>query len=144
MITILLYSVDIKIPETVVISRNEYSVFWRADSIICYMIGACIGIHFFDWFALRKNKIASVICVGLFIGCGLCLTIAKRIGMQIDGLAYVLIMTVFCFSTWFMFDVFAFSKNPKAICEFSFMMFALNFYLGFYLSKIMFILLPKT
>ena len=141
---IVLYSFGIRIPETITISGEEYIAFWRADSIIFYLIGAYIGIHFFDWFSNRKNKAVSVISLILFLMCSLYITLADELKLDNDGFVYILVMTLFCFSTWFMFDFFTFNKKPKHFCNYSFMMFALNFYLGVYVAKILYIILPKS
>ena len=141
---IVLYSFGIRIPETVTILGEEYIAFWRADSIIFYLIGAYVGIHFFDWFSNRKNKIVSVTSLILFLLCSLYIMLADDFGLNNDGFVYVFIMTVFCFSTWFMFDLFKFDKKPKHFYNYSFMMFALNFYLGVYVAKILYIVLPKS
>lgn len=142
-VIILLYSIGIRIPETIVISGDEYNVFWKADSIIFYMIGAYIGIHLWEQFTEKQNKKIALISAGVFVACGVYITLAPRFNWPITDLAFVLLMIVFCTSLWFMFDMFDFSKRPKAVFEFSFMMFALNFYLGVYISKILFVLLPK-
>ncbi len=142
-VVIFLYSVGIKIPEVIVISGEEYNVFWKADSIIFYMIGAYIGIHQWERFTERKNKTVAILSAVVFFTCGLCVTLTIRFGLQITGVLFILLMIIFCASLWFMFDIFDFSKKPKHIFEFSFMMFALNFYLGVYISKLLFVILPK-
>lgn len=143
-VSIVLYAFDITIPETVTISGQEYAIFWRADSIIFYMIGAYIGIHCFNIFAKRNNKGVAVLGLIGFFACSSYMTVARKFGLPSDGIVMLLVMIVFCVSTWVMFDLFTFEKKPKAICEYSFMMFALNFYLGVYISKIMYIVLPKA
>ncbi len=143
-VVVTLYAFGIKIPETVTIAGEEYIAFWRADSIIFYLIGAYVGIHFFDWFCNRKSKAVSVVSLILFLMCSLYITLADELNLDNDGFVYILVMTVFCFSTWFMFDLFTFDKKPKHFCNYSFMMFALNFYLGVYVAKILYIVLPKS
>lgn len=139
-----LYAFGIRIPETVMIAGEEYIVFWRADSIIFYLIGAYVGMHFFDWFSKRKSKAVSVVSLILFLMCSLYITLADDFNLYNEGFVYILIMTVFCFSTWFMFDLFTFDKKPKHFCNYSFMMFALNFYLAVYVAKVLHIVLPKS
>ena len=141
---IILYSFGIRIPETITISGEEYIVFWRADSILFYLVGAYVGIHFFDWFSNRKNKIVSVASLIFFLLCSLYITLADDFGLYNEGFVYIFIMTVFCFSTWFMFDLFKFEKKPNRFFNYSFMMFALNFYLAVYVAKILHIVLPKS
>lgn len=142
-VIIFLYSIGIKIPETVVISGNEYNVFWKADSIIFYMLGAYIGIHLWEQFTDKKDKRTALISACVFLTCSIYLTLASRFNLPVTGLAFIILMIVFCISLWFMFDIFDFSQKPKTIFGFSFMMFALNFYLGVYISKILFVLLPQ-
>lgn len=142
--TVVLYAFDIKIPETISVSGIEYAVFWRADSIVFYMIGAYIGLHCFDWFAKRKSKWIAVLGLITFFGCAIVRTICTMRGIAIEGAFHILFITVFCWATWTMFDLLSFEKKPKHFCEYSFMMFALNYYLGVYISKVLYLVLPKA
>ena len=142
-IIIVLYSIGVRIPETIIIQEREYNVFWKADSIIFYMIGAYIGIHLWEEFTQKRSKGIALTSIGIFLGCGVYATFASSFDLPITGLGFILLMIVFCISLWFAFDIFDFSKKPKEVFGFSFMLFALNFYLGVYISKILFLILPK-
>lgn len=139
-----LYGFGIIIPETVSINGFEYNIFWRADSIIMYMVGAYIGIHFFDFFAKKKSKPVALIALLCFVACSVINANNEKVGIDRISVWYILLMLVFCWSAWIMFDLFKFDKKPKEICEYSFMMFALNFYLGVYIAKVLYIVLPKA
>lgn len=140
---IVLYGVGIRIPEMVQIYGEEYVVFWRADSIIFYMMGSYIGIHYFEWFAQKKPRIFAILGCVVFIVCSIYRTLGGRFNGTDAGLGYILYMTIFSFSIWFMFDLCSFGNQLKEYVGYSFMMFALNFYLGVYVSKILYIVLPK-
>lgn len=139
-----LYDFGIVIPETVTVNEFEYAVFWRADSIIMYMVGAYIGIHFFDFFAKKKSKPVAIVALICFVICSIVNTLSNKIGIERISIWYVILMLVYCWSCWTMFDLFTFDKKPKAFCEYSFMMFALNYYLGVYIAKVLYIVLPKS
>lgn len=141
---IALYSFGITIPETITINGFEYVIFWRADSIIMYMTGAYVGIHFFDFFAKKKSKPVALVASVCFVACSVINALNGKLGIDRISIWYILLMLAFCWSAWTMFDLFSFDKNPKAFCEYSFMMFALNFYLGVYVSKVLYIVLPKA
>ncbi len=142
-IIIALYSFGIKIPETIMISGNEYVVFWKADSIIFYMLGAYIGIHYFDWFAKKRHRSTAVIAAFIFLICSIYGVLSTKLSLPNTGFAHIILMCLFCLSTWVMFDIFSFKNKPKEFFNYSFMMFALNFYLGVYISRILYLILPK-
>ena len=137
-----LYALGITIPETVMIGGTEYVAFWRADSIIVYMIGAYIGIHYFDWFASKKSKPIAWASLFLFVAC---CVIRITTNIYDNKTAWLVLVIAYCFSIWNMFDLFDFENyRVREFYSYSFMMFALNFYLGVYVAKVLFVLLPKA
>lgn len=142
--TIVLYCFGIMIPEMVTIGGTEYVAFWRADSIVFYLIGAYIGIHFFDFFAKKKGKAVSIISVFVAIACVAYEFYRNKLGIDYKDGIRLIVMIIFCFSLWFAFDLFKYDKKPKNFCNYSFMMFALNFYIGAFLPQIIYMVLPKS
>lgn len=141
--SIVLYAFGIGIPEMVTIGGEEYVAFWRADSIIMYLIGAYIGIHCFDWFANKKSKAFSTCSLVVAIICVVAHFIKSKLGVDIAILNLV-IYIIYSLSLWFAFDLFNYNKKPKSFCNYSFMMFALNFYIGAFLPQIIYMVLPKS
>lgn len=142
--TIVLYCFGIMIPEMVTIGGTEYVAFWRADSIVFYLIGAYIGIHFFDFFAKKKNKVVSIISVFVIVACVVYEFFRIKTGIDYKDGIRLLVMIAFCFAFWFAFDLFKYNEKPKNFCNYSFMMFALNFYIGAFLPQIIYMVLPKS
>ena len=142
--TIVLYCFGIMIPEMITIGGTEYVAFWRADSIVFYLIGAYIGIHFFDFFAKKKNKALSVVSVFVMIACVVYEFYRIKAGIDYKDGIRLIIMIIFCFAFWFAFDLFKYDKKPKGFCNYSFMIFALNFYIGAFLPQIIYMVLPKS
>lgn len=141
-ILITLYGFGIKIPEIITINGVEYVAFWRADSIILYIIGAYIGIHAFDWFATAKNKRFSIICLISSV-----IMIAFQYVNSIFTLPDILSLLsliIFSLSLWFAFDLFKFDEKPPVIFNYSFMIFALNFYMGLIIPQLVYYILPKN
>lgn len=136
-----LYALGITVPETIQIGAEEYVIFWRADSVIFYMIGAYIGIHYFDWFASKKSKKTAILS---FAGYILCSRIRMIPGTYDNKAVWLILMLCTCASIWNMFDLIDYDKAPHEVFSYSFMMFALNFYLGVYVAKVLNIVLPKT
>lgn len=143
-VSVVLYGMGIRIPETVQIAGQEYILFWRADSIIFYMLGAYIGLHFFNWFTSKKTPLVAVIGLIGYIGCSVYRAIGGHYNEMDAGIGYLVFMTIFCFSLWFLFDLFHYGKRLPELVSYSFMMFAMNFYLGVYISKILYLILPKS
>lgn len=139
---IVLYGFGIKIPEMITINGAEYVAFWRADSIILYMIGAYIGIHAFDWFSKAKSKkfsIVSLVVSALMVA----LQFVNSI-VAVPAIFNLISLIIFSLSLWFAFDLLKFEKKPSSIFNYSFMMFALNFYMGLLVPQVVYYLLPKT
>lgn len=137
-----LYAFGITIPETIQIGGVEYVAFWRADSIVLYLIGAFIGIHCFDWFAARKSRLTAVLALVVYVLCSFLRSMTKI--QEIPAL-WILMMICCSFAIWNMFDLCEFGKkNLPGFISYSFMMFALNFYLGVYISKVLYLILPKA
>lgn len=142
--SIVLYCFGIMIPEMITIGGTEYVAFWRADSIVFYLIGAYIGIHFFDLFAKKQNKALSVASIFVVIACIVYEFYRIKLGVDYKSGTRLIVMIVFCFAFWFVFDLFKYDKKPKSFCNYSFMMFALNFYIGAFLPQIVYVVLPKS
>ena len=141
-ILIALYGFGIKIPEMITINGVEYVAFWRADSIIFYMLGAYIGLHTFDWFAAAKNKRFSIICLIVAV-----LMVAFQYMNSIfilPDIFNLLSLLIFSLSLWFAFDLFKFDEKPPVVCNYSFMMFALNFYMGLIVPQLLYNILPQN
>lgn len=141
-VLIALYGLGIKIPEMITINGVEYVAFWRADSIILYMLGAYIGLHTFDWFATAKSKRFSIICLIVSV-----LMVAFQYVNSIFTLPDIfnlLSLIIYSLSLWFAFDLFKFDEKPPVIFNYSFMMFALNFYMGLIVPQFLYYILPKN
>lgn len=142
-VLIILYAFNITIPEMITIGGESYVAFWRADSIILYMIGAYIGIHAYDWFAKKKDKKFSIACIVIVVLMVAVQFVNQKI-VELPKIVYLVSLIIFSLALWFAFDIFKFDKKPHKIFEYSFMMFALNFYMGLIIPQLVYVILPKA
>lgn len=139
----LLYCFNIRIPETVMLGNTEYVLFWRADSIIFYLIGAYIGIHCFDYVTREHSRRIAWGGVLVYVLLSVSPTLSAELGFAENDIQFFFRMLVSCAAVWVMFDLYDYHKPVVEMCNYSFMAFALNFYLGVYISKVCAIILPK-
>lgn len=94
-----MYIFGIKLPE-------QY--FFRADSIIFYLVGAYIGIHHFESFTKKKSMLISICSIFVFLLCVVYTYIYKQYYLNSSAVLkniWVVVIILFCFSFWFAFDL---------------------------------------
>ena len=132
---IILLQFDFGIPE---------SIFLEKDSIIYFMFGAMLGIHFKKQFSEHSKKTEMVIYTVLFVvSCGL--TVVYKADMLLYGKGvYALVRLFFAFTFWKMYDWYYKGQSVHPYEKRSFMVFAMHLNIVAVISKLIYLLLPKN
>lgn len=114
----------------------------NSSMVLFYLLGAWVGIHYFDAFTTRRSKKQAVIGIVVYIACCVFKGVTHLTPEWVTDLQIPLLITVFsCFSFWAAFDFFEMQKYPNYMTN-SFLIYAMHSFVGAALSKIIYILLP--
>ena len=115
--------------------------FVDVESIVYYMIGAYIGIHGFNWFSnssRQKTLIGIVVVVG-------CVLVRSLFDITIDDLLLrTLLLSAFGIGLFFALDMISFVGRIPLFMEHSFWVYAMHLNLSAVITKLFFLIMPKT
>lgn len=115
-------------------------VLFRRDVLVYYLIGAYVGIHFYDWFTRRKNQWISI---GALITCIAIIFYYKQPGNMLSySFVNLCIITLYCLAFWWAFDMFP-NKNYFSFEKESFLIYAMHINVSAIIAKLIYLLLPK-
>lgn len=119
---------------------------WLPDlsSVIFYLTGAWVGIHYFEFFTSRKKIRYAVFCIVIYIAC--CLFMGYK--SSFDKWIFVLqiptiVKLISCFAFWFLFDLININKCPRFL-GYSFLIYAMHSFIGAALTKCMYMLVSSN
>lgn len=118
-------------------------LFKDSSMVIFYLIGAWIGIHYYDLFTHRVSRKHATYCLGIFLVC--CISIGFILQYPSWSLATPttpIIKIISCMCFWQLFDLFSF-KSCASFFEESFAIYSLHSFVGAVMAKILSILLPN-
>ena len=115
-------------------------ILFRRDCFVYYLIGAYVGIHFFYWFIKRKNKLFALfsfcLCVGIIY-------FYSRGGNMLSySFGNIVVITIYCFGFWFMFDLFQ-NKRYFSFEKESFLIYAMHINVSAVIAKLLYLVLPQ-
>lgn len=116
--------------------------FVDAESIVYYMVGAYVGMHFFSWFSghsTAKTIFGAIIVL-------LCVFIRSCFDITTDDMFFrTLCLTVYAIGFFFAFDsiILRYNSNPGFLNH-SFWVYALHLNLSAVITKLLFFFFPKT
>lgn len=117
-------------------------LFHSTIMILPYLLGAWIGIHYFDAFTARRTKAQALTALAVFVLCCVFQGIAHRLPQWCADLHLPLVVTLIsCGAFWVAFDLFDLRKYPKFATE-SFLIYAGHSLVGATVSKCISIALP--
>lgn len=124
--------------------RLHATLFANTSMVIFYLLGAWLGIHYFDFFASRKKKTFARVGVIVYILC--CVFVGMKPlfpewcpVVQIEPIVYA----ISCGAFWVSFDCFEMRKCPGFLKD-SFLIYATHSFVGAALAKILQMLLPSS
>ena len=118
------------------------SVFYTPNSIVFYLVGALIGLHFFDFAAKRSDKktqVGSVVFLAAYI---LCKNVFSA-RLYDNPLLEIVIFTSCCFALWNAADLFIHKIKPRPLYARSFAVYAMHVNLAAIISKAIYLVAPK-
>ena len=117
--------------------------FVDAESIIYYLLGAYIGIHFFEWFSTDSKRKATIGIIGVIT----CISLKFVFDFFTDNLiGRTMILSVFALCLLFSFNIFSNSYKDRypEFFKHSFWVYAVHLNLSVIITKILFMAFPKT
>ena len=120
------------------------SIFLSSTSIIFYLIGAIIGMHYFDIASKESNKGTQYFSIGFLLAY---ITLKNIFAFQSHALEVplkVVVFTMSAFALWNVTDMFIHKIKPKKIYSRSFAIYAMHINVSAIISKLLFICLPKS
>ena len=116
------------------------SLFRTYDAFLCYIIGAYIGVHYFEYF---KNKASKKEVIVYFFICLICF-ITRYYNIFMDNSMFEAInIVVYSLAFWKLLDLFNFN-NTFRIEEDSFLVYAMHVNVGAIITKLIYIILPNN
>lgn len=117
--------------------------FQDSSMIIFYLIGAWIGIHYYDLFTRRTSRKHAAYCLVVFLVC--CISIgfiSQYPSWYLAAPITTIIKIISCMCFWRLFDLFSFNACAPFFEE-SFAIYSLHSFVGASIAKILSILLPN-
>lgn len=108
------------------------------------MFGALLGMHFKKQFGERSEKTEMIIYTVLFaVSCGLTVVYKADVLLYGKGI-YALVRLLFAFTLWKMYDWYYKGQKVHPFEKRSFMVFAMHLNIIAVISKLIYLLLPKS
>ncbi len=135
-VVFVLYCFNVRLPE---------SLFLNSASIIFFLVGAYIGIHYFEWFHGKMNRdifkffcAISLLCLSATI-----IVIQHFYAIKVFEYGKPIILCVYSISLWKVFDCLPEGKNYGVEKE-SFLIYAMHTNVSAIITKLLFLMLPKN
>ena len=110
--------------------------------VIYYLIGAWVGVHYFDLFTGKRGKKPAAAGLAIFIICCLFRIMRSSLPAWIPFEEVLPVLTVIsCIAFWVCMDFFAFERCPAFLNE-SFAIYAMHSLIGAMLARAIAMLLP--
>ena len=132
--SIVLLQFGIKLPE----------IFCRADSIVYFMIGSYYGLHGKKIFMLRTTTLAQILYGIIFAICVFINYLIKSEIITLLPALQVVFLFVFAISFWRFSDIFVAHIKNRPFLSRSFMVYAMHENVAAVISKLLYIILPKS
>lgn len=117
-------------------------VLFRRDALVFYLVGAYVGIHFFDWFIERKHAVFSFFSLCLCIGIIAFYAANSDFDMRSYSFGNIVVITIYCFAFWFLFDLFR-NAHYLPFEKESFLVYAMHINIASVIAKLLYLALPK-
>lgn len=124
--------------------RLNSTLFANTSMVIFYLLGAWLGIHYFDLFVSRKRKSLALVGFTVYILC--CVFIGmKPLFPEQFPITQIepIVQVISCATFWVMFDYFEMRNCPRFLKD-SFLIYAMHSFIGAAMAKILHILLPSS
>jgi surface polysaccharide O-acyltransferase-like enzyme len=118
------------------------SIFYDGSSMIYYLIGSYLGIHYKSVINIKLGRKSHIIgIIGTIMSIVLLFLYPED---SVPGIIRVLILLMYCFSFWLVFDFFTKYIKDYWWLSLSFIVFATHLYLQPIIAKLIYIVFPDN
>lgn len=117
---------------------------YRSYSIVFYLIGAYYGLHYKDLFIAKTTKLGKVIYSCIAVCCLILNAFIITGTIKIPVIGKEIFLIVFTLSTWRVMDIVTDIIKVKPFMTKSFMVYALHLKTQKFVTKILYLVFPKS
>lgn len=119
-------------------------LFYSPEAIIYYLLGGIIGKHYFEKFSKKSSLKHRAIATLCFILCFVLRYICTLFEYKLDPTIHISFIIIYALSFWIGIDWFIDKLKLHNFYSYSFVVYATHINLSAIISKLLFLILPKT